>query len=126
MLEVSVPFHEDLELTCDLTAHSDLIAQGPLNVSWESMGKDVVHYDGQLHVGPLFENRISAQWEDGKLSFTLISVVLSDSDIYECLWQGRRTLSTVMVTVLGKYEQEKTKRGATNPKSDHIRFQLHS
>lgn len=106
MQQVSVDFYGNLTLTCDLTPHRDLLEQGPVNVSWESMGKDVVQYDGDLHVGPLYENRISAAWDDGKLNFTLRNVVLSDADIYECLWHGWKTLQTVMVSVAGEYVQE--------------------
>ncbi|XP_062373948.1 uncharacterized protein LOC134062086 [Sardina pilchardus] len=86
--------------------HTDLAAQQPLNISWEAMGKDVVRYDGSLHYGPLFKHRASAKWEDGKLSFMLSPAVLSDADIYECLLDGRRSLSTVIVTVSDPYDNK--------------------
>ncbi|KAG5267717.1 hypothetical protein AALO_G00224850 [Alosa alosa] len=103
---VTVDFWKNFTLTCDLTMHTDIAAQQPLNISWEAMGKDVVRYDGNMHYGSLFQNRASATWDDGKLSVTLHPVVLSDADVYECLWHGRKTLRTVIITVLETYYEE--------------------
>lgn len=96
----TVGIGQELNLTCDVTAHSDLLGQQPMNLSWEAVGKDVVRFDGTtMYYGPLFDDRVKAYWADGIFWFSLFPTFPSDSDYYECLWQGRKPLDSVMVTV---------------------------
>ncbi|XP_076839233.1 uncharacterized protein LOC143484421 isoform X3 [Brachyhypopomus gauderio] len=94
---VEVPFGGTVSLHCN---HGG----GDLDLKWEAKGKDVASYlDGQLVVGKGFEERVElSQSEDseGSFSLTLTDVVMSDAGLYECVWQGRRVLTTVTLNVL--------------------------
>lgn len=57
-----------------------------------------------------FQGRIQLATEEkvreGDWSVVLQSTMLSDSDMYECILEGRKTLSTVWLTVTGEWEAE--------------------
>ncbi|XP_049325236.1 uncharacterized protein LOC103025432 isoform X2 [Astyanax mexicanus] len=99
-LAVEVQFGGRVSLPCNSSAYG----RGELDVQWEAMGKDVAFFqDGQLVSGSGYEGRLELQISqalEGDFSLTLNHAVMSDSDMYECLWQGKRSISTVILKVL--------------------------
>lgn len=57
-----------------------------------------------------FQGRIELPSEEkvreGDWSVVLKSTMFSDSEMYECILEGRKTLSTVWLTVTGEWEAE--------------------
>ncbi|XP_017557285.1 uncharacterized protein LOC108429784 [Pygocentrus nattereri] len=98
--EIQVQIGGTVILPCNSSAYS----RGELDVHWEAMGKDVVFFqNGQLGAGQGYEGRVELQLSkalEGDFSLTLTNAVMSDTDLYECLWQGKRSISTVILNVL--------------------------
>ncbi|XP_066518074.1 uncharacterized protein [Hoplias malabaricus] len=90
--------------TVILPCNSSVFGRSELDVHWEAMGKDVAFFlNGQLKPGQGYEGRVWLQTSkamEGDFSLTLTYAVMSDTDLYECLWQGKRSLSTVTLNVL--------------------------
>lgn len=110
LTKVEVQLGRTVILPCNVSDTS----RGELDVRWEAMGKAVAFFqDGQLMAGQGYEGRIELQISkalQGDFSLTLRSVMMSDTDLYQCLWQGRRSLSTVTFAVLRKYSWCKLKK----------------
>ncbi|XP_036413740.1 uncharacterized protein LOC118798409 [Colossoma macropomum] len=98
--EVQVQIGGTVILPCNSSAYS----RGELDVHWEAMGKDVAFFqNGHLLAGQGYEGRVELQLSkalEGDFSLTLTNAVMSDTDLYECLWQGKRSISTVILNVL--------------------------
>ncbi|KAL7845909.1 hypothetical protein AOLI_G00241010 [Acnodon oligacanthus] len=98
--EVQVQIGGMVILPCNNSAYR----RGELDVHWEAMGKDVAFFqNGQLEAGQGYEGRVELQLSkalEGDFSLTLTNAVMSDTDLYECLWQGKRSISTVILNVL--------------------------
>ncbi|KAK7880570.1 hypothetical protein WMY93_032795 [Mugilogobius chulae] len=82
---LTVPYGHVAVLPCDGSAFVD---EEDVDVSWEAMGRDdrVFFAPDDLILG-------------GSWSLLLESPMLSDTNMYECIWRGRRTLSTVWLSV---------------------------
>ncbi|KAM8722104.1 uncharacterized protein AB9X84_004866 isoform 1-T3 [Acanthopagrus schlegelii] len=97
---LQVEFGEPAILPCNGSAY--LEEEG--TVQWEAMGEDVaILRGGELREGDRFMGRIRLPSEEkvreGDWSVVLQSAMFSDLDIYECILEGRKTLSTVWLTV---------------------------
>ncbi|KAK5847711.1 hypothetical protein PBY51_016819 [Eleginops maclovinus] len=71
---------------------------------WEAMGEDVAILQGEeLRQADRFKGRFALPSEEhlreGEWSLELGYALLSDTDLYECIWQGRKTISTVWLQV---------------------------
>ncbi|XP_030265333.1 uncharacterized protein LOC115576868 isoform X2 [Sparus aurata] len=97
---LQVEFGEAAILPCNGSAY--LEEKG--TVQWEAMGEDVaILRGGELREGDKFMGRIELPSEEkvreGDWSVVLKSTMFSDSEMYECILEGRKTLSTVWLTV---------------------------
>ncbi|GAA6218521.1 uncharacterized protein LOC122872316 isoform X1 [Lates japonicus] len=104
-LNVQVEYGESVILPCNGSVY--LEEEG--SVQWEAMGEDVaIVQGGELRQGDKFEGRVQLlseeKFREGNWSVILQHTTLSDTDIYECIWQGRKTISTVWLTVMGELE----------------------
>lgn len=136
MVNIQVEFGEPAILPCNGSAYLD--EKLDLNVQWEAMGQDVaILSEGGLSVGDQFEvsavglslfekyfwftqshypfqGRVLLHSEEklweGDWSVVLEHTILSDTDMYECILQGRKTISTVWLEVVGELEVEGRKR----------------
>ncbi|KAI4885652.1 hypothetical protein NFI96_027541, partial [Prochilodus magdalenae] len=90
--------------TATLPCNSSAYGREELDVQWEAMGKVVAFFqEGQLMAGQGYEGRVELQLSkalEGDFSLTLKNAVMSDTDLYLCLWQGKRDISTVTLNVL--------------------------
>ncbi|XP_035390414.1 uncharacterized protein LOC113582620 isoform X1 [Electrophorus electricus] len=95
-----VPFGGTVFLPCNSSAYGG----GELDVKWQVMGKDVASFlDGQVVAGKEYEGRVEllqSETLEGDFSLTLTNAIMSDTDIYECLWQGKMIISIVTLNVL--------------------------
>ncbi|XP_070711934.1 uncharacterized protein [Pempheris klunzingeri] len=99
-VNLQVEFGESVILPCNGSAY--LGDEG--SVQWEAMGVDVAILQGEdLREGDKFKSRVQLPSEEklreGDWSVVLLNTILSDSDMYECIWRGRKTISTVWLTV---------------------------
>lgn len=97
---LTVGYGQSVLLPCDGSAYLD----EDYNVQWEAMGSDVAALGGDsVDIHNTFKDRLRfASMEErnaGNWSIVLDNLRLSDTDMYECIWAGRRTLSTVWLTV---------------------------
>ncbi|XP_072235508.1 uncharacterized protein [Leuresthes tenuis] len=74
------------------------------SVSWEVMGVDVAILQGEEpKVSESFEGRVQLpskeQLREGSWSVVFRNLRFSDTNLYECIWDGRKTLSTVWLQV---------------------------
>ncbi|XP_028835050.1 uncharacterized protein LOC114789821 [Denticeps clupeoides] len=100
MQMVTADFGSSVVLTCDLSGY-ELTSNERLDISWETMGEKVAQYQfGNISIGLEFEGRVASSFSPaGSFNVTLDSVVLSDSEMYECLWDDWKTLATVVLAV---------------------------
>ncbi|XP_019120485.1 uncharacterized protein LOC109139869 isoform X2 [Larimichthys crocea] len=106
MVNIQVEFGEPAILPCNGSAYLD--EKLDLNVQWEAMGQDVaILSEGGLSVGDQFEGRVLLHSEEklweGDWSVVLEHTILSDTDMYECILQGRKTISTVWLEVVAPH-----------------------
>ncbi|XP_023117301.1 uncharacterized protein LOC111562801 [Amphiprion ocellaris] len=99
-LTVQVDYGQSALLHCNGSAF--LEEEG--TVHWEAMGQDVaILGEGESILGEHFEGRVQVppdeQFREGNWSVVLNQTMLSDTDMYECIWQGGKTISTVWLTV---------------------------
>ncbi|XP_033471678.2 uncharacterized protein LOC117249922 isoform X1 [Epinephelus lanceolatus] len=116
-LNLQVEYGESAILPCDGSAY--LEEEG--SVQWEAMGEDVaILWSGELHQGDKFQDRVEPLSEDklreGDWSVVLRDTMLSDTDMYECIWQGRKTVATVWLTVTVPH----VKRSIVVPAGDSV------
>ncbi|KAE8278723.1 hypothetical protein D5F01_LYC23642 [Larimichthys crocea] len=109
MVNIQVEFGEPAILPCNGSAYLD--EKLDLNVQWEAMGQDVaILSEGGLSVGDQFEGRVLLHSEEklweGDWSVVLEHTILSDTDMYECILQGRKTISTVWLEVVVMTESQ--------------------
>ncbi|KAL0204400.1 hypothetical protein M9458_002418, partial [Cirrhinus mrigala] len=65
-----------------------------LQVYWEAMGKDVISLQGDVvTVGR------GDPTESMDFSLILSDLMLNDGEIYECLWEGTKPISSVLLQV---------------------------
>ncbi|XP_055021565.1 uncharacterized protein LOC129412284 isoform X2 [Boleophthalmus pectinirostris] len=97
-IHMTVPYGQTVVLPCNGSA---LVGEKDPEVFWEAMGSDVLTIiGGDVIVQERYEGRASVSDPSGvDWSLVLDSVRLSDKDMYECIWRGRRTLSTVWLNV---------------------------
>ncbi|XP_045912676.1 uncharacterized protein LOC123975316 isoform X2 [Micropterus dolomieu] len=101
MVNLQVEYGESTILPCNGSAY--LGQEG--SVHWEAMGEDVAFLvGGEQRPGDKFQGRVQLPSEDklreGDWSVVLQHAMLSDTDMYECMWERRRTISTVWLTVM--------------------------
>ncbi|TKS66151.1 hypothetical protein D9C73_000207 [Collichthys lucidus] len=106
MVSIQVKFGEPAILPCNGSAYLD--EKLDLNVQWEAMGQDVAILSEEgLSVGDQFEGRVLLHSEEklweGDWSVVLEHTILSDTDVYECILQGRKTISTVWLKVVAPH-----------------------
>ncbi|XP_030011600.1 uncharacterized protein LOC115434066 [Sphaeramia orbicularis] len=99
-LDLQVEYGQSAILPCDGSSY----LEDDGGVQWEAMGEDVVTLQGEeLKVGDRFTGRVHFASEEkrkeGDWSVVVERLRFSDTNMYECIWQGRRTLSTVWLTV---------------------------
>ncbi|XP_028255933.1 uncharacterized protein LOC114432243 [Parambassis ranga] len=97
---LTVEYGDSVVLPCD----GSTFAGEEGTVHWETMGTDVAFLqEGGQKIGPHFEGRIQLPSEEeiskGVWSVFLTQTKLRDSSMYECIWQERKTLSTVWLKV---------------------------
>ncbi|KAF3857312.1 hypothetical protein F7725_009171 [Dissostichus mawsoni] len=101
MHHLQVEYGELVTLPCNASAYLEEEEGGPW---WEAMGEDVAilqgeeviqadRFNGRFHL-PSEELRREGHW-----SLVLSYALLSDTNMYECIWQGKKTISTVWLTV---------------------------
>ncbi|XP_070813940.1 uncharacterized protein [Chaetodon trifascialis] len=100
MVSLQVEYGESVILPCNGSAY--LEEDG--GVQWEAMGEDVaILRGGELRQGDRFKGRVQLPSEEklreGDWSVVLEHTILSDTDMYQCILQGRKTMSTVWLTV---------------------------
>ncbi|XP_067116844.1 uncharacterized protein [Osmerus mordax] len=98
-------FGDTVVLPCDGAYYVDQLSEQELEAAleWSTMGEDVLSNQGEgLTAGKGYEGRVFLPPEGlvkGNFSLELRKVVLRDANIYECIWQGRKTISTVWLHV---------------------------
>ncbi|XP_029303299.1 histone-arginine methyltransferase CARM1 [Cottoperca gobio] len=96
-----VEYGESAILPCNGSAYRE--EEGSFH--WEAMGEDVAILRGEeLREGDKYKGRVQMPSEEklreGDWSVVLQRMLLSDTDMYECIWRGRKTISTVWLTVV--------------------------
>ncbi|ROL45363.1 hypothetical protein DPX16_4704 [Anabarilius grahami] len=75
-----------------------------LQLHWEAMGKDVISLsEGVITGGSAFEGRVNFfkdPAESKDFSLVLSDVMPNDGDVYECLWEGKKPICSVLLHVL--------------------------
>lgn len=99
-LNLQVEHGQSAILPCDGSSY----LEDDGSVQWEAMGEDVVTLQGEEpKVGDRFTGRVHFASEEkrkeGDWSVVVERLRFSDANMYECIWEGRRTLSTVWLTV---------------------------
>ncbi|XP_046886572.1 uncharacterized protein LOC124474461 [Hypomesus transpacificus] len=104
--KLTAVFGDTVVLPCDGAYYVDQLSQGEdveRALEWSAMGQDVLSLQGEgLTVGSGYEGRAFLPPEGlvkGNFSLELRKVVLTDANMYECIWQGRRTISTIWLHV---------------------------
>ncbi|KAK5875117.1 hypothetical protein CesoFtcFv8_027639 [Champsocephalus esox] len=102
MHHLQVEYGEWVTLPCNASAYLEEEAEEGL--WWEAMGEDVAILQGEeLIQADRFKGRFHLPSEElrreGHWSLVLSYALLSDTNMYECIWQGRKTISTVWLTV---------------------------
>ncbi|XP_062303269.1 uncharacterized protein LOC134007671 isoform X2 [Osmerus eperlanus] len=103
--KLTVVFGDTVILPCDGAYYMDQVSQGEVQraLEWSTMGEDVLSNQGEgLTAGKGYKGRVFLPPEGlvkGNFSLEFRKVVLRDANIYECIWQGRKTISTVWLHV---------------------------
>ena len=106
--KLTAVFGDTVVLPCDGSyyAHQLGTVEVERALGWSTMGEDVLSHQGEgLTAGPGYEGRVfipPERFVKGNFSLDLQKVGLSDANIYECIWQGRKTISTVWLHVDGE------------------------
>ncbi|KAK1876546.1 Protein borderless [Dissostichus eleginoides] len=101
MHHLQVEYGEWVTLPCNASAYLEEEEGGPW---WEAMGEDVAILQGEEVIQPdRFNGRFHLPSEElrreGHWSLVLSYALLSDTNMYECIWKGKKTISTVWLTV---------------------------
>ncbi|XP_044044331.1 uncharacterized protein LOC122872316 isoform X2 [Siniperca chuatsi] len=104
MVNLQVEYGESTILPCNGSAY--LEEEG--SVHWEAMGEDVaILQGGELRQGDKFKGRVQLPSEEklreGDWSVVLQHTMLTDTDMYECIWQGKKAISIVWLTIMAPH-----------------------
>lgn len=104
--ELTVEFGDTVVLPCNSSYYIKQLNQEEMELSlrWDAMGEDVAYtWLGTVTEGQGYEGRVQfppvERMLEGDFSLQLSKAVLSDSNMYECVWQGWKPISTVWVKV---------------------------
>ncbi|XP_007578240.1 uncharacterized protein LOC103156203 [Poecilia formosa] len=99
---VEVEYGEPAVLHCDGSVLKEEEVQEGV-VHWELRGEDVVILRGEAQVSEKFKGRVELpseeQIREGNWSVVLTETRLKDADMYECIFGGATTVSTVWLSV---------------------------
>ncbi|XP_045064713.1 uncharacterized protein LOC121543328 isoform X2 [Coregonus clupeaformis] len=115
--ELKVGYGDNVTLPCNFSSYLGQDDEG--EVRWEAMGQEVAFMEVGNILGEAswdngakgaevkttlgFSSRVefppAERMRDGDFSMTIQETVLSDEEMYECIWQGRKTISTVWLKV---------------------------
>lgn len=118
--ELKVGYGDNVTLPCDFSSYLGQEDKG--EVRWEAMGQEVASMEVGNILGEArwddgakgvevkttmgFSSRVefppAERMRDGDFSMTIQETVLSDEEMYDCIWLGRKTISTVWLKVQGK------------------------
>ncbi|XP_055764410.1 uncharacterized protein LOC129840515 isoform X1 [Salvelinus fontinalis] len=115
--ELKVRYGDNVTLPCTFSSYLGQEDRG--EVRWEAMGQEVASMEVGNILGEArwddgakgvevkttlgFSSRVefppAERMRDGDFSMTIQETVLSDEEMYECIWLGRKTISTVWLKV---------------------------
>ncbi|XP_029597247.1 uncharacterized protein LOC115179705 [Salmo trutta] len=115
--ELKVGYGDNVTLPCNFSSYLGQEDEG--EVRWEAMGQEVASMEVGNILGEArwddgakglevkttlgFSSRVefppAERMRDGDFSMTIQETVLSDEEMYECIWLGRKTISTVWLKV---------------------------